>query len=204
MYLRKEIEEARRIREKKYLQQEVVPQLVPKYTLLLKRKIDHKKIVAKQFKKSFSVTVNDPQDIPGVFRFRVPITDKNLEPPSNSVYQVGHHYGESKDQYSVEDAIHRSLLDQEQQLQHVLNSSKKEFEEQFYEPLFYYTIDIRVYGLDPEMPLIVHDSIYYLTKKQVEQIKKLWSTIDPSTSNGIRFSQDINYLKSVGNSISLS
>lgn len=62
-------------------------------------------------------------------------------------------------------------------------------------PEYYIVIDIREFHENPLQPLIINDVPYYLSNKQITQLKKLWNKVNPDTSAGMKFQQDLAYQK---------
>lgn len=63
--------------------------------------------------------------------------------------------------------------------------------------MFYYNIDLRVYGPEPDIPIIFEDQVYSLTKQQERTVRKLWLRVDPDRNNGVKYVQDTEYIKSL-------
>ena len=60
---------------------------------------------------------------------------------------------------------------------------------------FYICLDLRYYGPNPDQPIYYNDIPYYLTLKQIERVEKVWKKIDPSTTTGTKYHQDLEYYK---------
>jgi hypothetical protein len=58
-----------------------------------------------------------------------------------------------------------------------------------YAPLYCVVIDLRIYGLCPEMGISESDQMLYLTEDQINKTKNAWDRVNPDTPNGIRFQQ---------------
>ncbi|AYV81435.1 MAG: hypothetical protein Harvfovirus33_13, partial [Harvfovirus sp.] len=60
-------------------------------------------------------------------------------------------------------------------------------------------IDVRLYGMCPEMEIYVPDFefTFYLSELQIEKVKLIWSKIDPESTNGIRYQQMLDSSKAL-------
>ena len=61
---------------------------------------------------------------------------------------------------------------------------------------FYICLDLRIYGPDPYKEIYIGDKIYYLNENQIKKIKNAWARVNPDSSAGIIYSQNIEYYKS--------
>ncbi|AYV77012.1 MAG: hypothetical protein Barrevirus7_19 [Barrevirus sp.] len=62
---------------------------------------------------------------------------------------------------------------------------------------FHILIDIRDFHDNPEKPLLIDDTTYYLTEKQIIKLLTLWNRVNPNSAAGMKFHQDIDYHKSI-------
>ncbi len=60
-------------------------------------------------------------------------------------------------------------------------------------------IDIRDFHENPSQPLLINDVPYYLSNEQKMHLKKLWNKVNPDTSAGMKFQQDLAYQKGLIN-----
>lgn len=58
-----------------------------------------------------------------------------------------------------------------------------------------FAFDLRIIITNLLFPISWNNYIFYFTDKQIEYIKKIWNKVDPSTNNGILFSQKLEYDK---------
>ena len=58
-------------------------------------------------------------------------------------------------------------------------------------------LDLRIYGPQPNKEICILDDTYYLSKEQIDKLKKLWYKIDPESSSGIINKQNRDYNKAV-------
>lgn len=127
-------------------------------------------------------TVNmDPDDIPGVFRMRLLITDKNKNK----------NFKPKKDKKKDEDAeLNRAILES----LGIKPEDSPEEPKSKNDP-FWVCIDLRVYGPDPYQAIYVNDIEYYFSLDQIHRIHDVWEKIDPNTIQGERHLQDIQYYR---------
>jgi len=64
---------------------------------------------------------------------------------------------------------------------------------------FYYCLDLRIYGQDPNGPIYHNNVMYYLNHRQIDKIKNIWNQINPNTSNGQRYKQNMEFTKCLSN-----
>ena len=65
----------------------------------------------------------------------------------------------------------------------------------------YVCIDLRNYSHDFHQAIHVYDKLYYLTNDQISHAMKIWNKVNPETTAGIRFKQDLEYNKSLAKDI---
>jgi len=67
----------------------------------------------------------------------------------------------------------------------------------------WYCIDLQMFGpqliqnSEQNIPITIFDELYYLSNEQKDKIKKIWTQIDPNTTMGERFQQNMDYQKSL-------
>lgn len=71
------------------------------------------------------------------------------------------------------------------------------------EESFFVCIDIRVYGPEPYLPIYVNGNEYYLNNDQINKVKKIWNMVNPYTNNGLKYSQNLEYQKSLSKDLQL-
>ena len=64
---------------------------------------------------------------------------------------------------------------------------------------FYVVLDLRVYGPDPYSPIYIGDTPYYLNGLQQDIILRNWNKINPDTTAGLLYKQNLDYQTCMAN-----
>jgi hypothetical protein len=67
----------------------------------------------------------------------------------------------------------------------------------FNDTYFYFCVDLREFGPHPNNEIFIENIPYYLHDKQIEKVTKNWRKINPSTTTGLVFQQNLSYYKSL-------
>jgi hypothetical protein len=219
-----ELEKIRKQKHKEYLKQKQLPQITEKYTKLFNRENRAASVICKFVRMNYLHEVVNSDDldyIPGVFRVRIRITNDNLNKPpiqeqnnsKNSVKQPQDDLDIVMQQsleefHKVNDDTLSKIIAESLHGYEDVDVDESYIEENIMNQIimeslntvssFYLCIDLRVYGPNPKQPIFYNDVEYYLTNSQIERINKLWKRVDPETTTGIKFMQDLEYYKSLG------
>lgn len=166
--------------------------------------------------------------IPGLFRFRIKLSDKNLK-QFNCNYGCNDSYEDDYDNYDdnydyidngdYEDDYDDNMRNAINESKKMYNLNKKNYNEQimdkvieeslksnglnesFNDTSFWVCIDLRVYGPNPNKEIYVFDTPYYFDNEQIKRIKQEWYRVNPNNSSGIKLKQDINFFKNMAHDI---
>jgi len=54
-------------------------------------------------------------------------------------------------------------------------------------------LDMRIYGVDPFLPIHIDGKDYYLSEDQIVEIQQKWNEVNPDTTQGKEFEEDLKY-----------
>ncbi|ARF09708.1 hypothetical protein Indivirus_2_87 [Indivirus ILV1] len=113
-----------------------------------------------------------------------------------SLKEYNEYYKNSIKNTINESIINNTNLDYDE---YFLNKAISESLEHETYDTFCLVIDIRDFHTNPSQPLMINDVPYYLSSNQIEQLQKLWNKVNPDTSAGMKFQQDLAYQKGLIN-----
>lgn len=216
-------EKARLRRQEKYIKMKKNEELLEKIGNLISINKTNRSAyrITRYAKKYFlKPVINiDPNIIPGIFRKRLCFNDDNKIKPFpnlkynnninisnlsfNDKFEKGRQLREYKYLKKNNDILNESICDDEffdEDINKAIIESLKKYDDSDNNTNnnknnYWICIDLRVYGPEPTKPIYIDDTKYYLNNSQIDQINKLWNKINPSTSRGIRFHQDLKFFK---------
>lgn len=127
------------------------------------------------------------QEIPGIFRYRINIANNSDENNLPGAFDAIDSFTAAEDDDPIlKQILRESLMDFQR------TTTTKEN--------LWVLLDLRIYGPNPYLPIHVFDNEIFLTVVQINKILSVWASIDPETTDGLRFQQYINYTKSLAKS----
>lgn len=203
-HMESQMQDVWRIRRLQYLRDTRLPVLCEK----IKGYFEPKKIAARRINNFFIkhyfhevINIGDLINIPGRFRFRVHLSNKNLienkkdNVTDNSIESQSVRQLEIDEKAQLDKAFIESLRtcddidDEDLAVIMSLNQYEEQYENQ--DLGFYYVLDLRLIGHNPEQPIEIFGSKYFLDGQQKDKVRRLWHLVDPATSSGLIFEQNI-------------
>lgn len=127
------------------------------------------------------------QEIPGIFRYRVNVANNSDENNLPGTFcAIDSLIIAEDDDPILKQILRESLMDFQR------TTAPKEN--------LWILLDLRIYGPNPYLPVHVFDNEIFLTVPQINKILSIWASIDPGTTDGLRFQQYINYTKALAKS----
>lgn len=208
-----QLQEIRRQRQLEYREKVEIPNFIKKCEE--DKKIRSIITIQRAIRKNlFFDVINIINHIPHLFRWRVKLNKlnnlnklnhhDNYNNYNNNSDELEHILKKSLKVYNEEydDKINKLLYDslddfekEEQNLEIAILESLKSSNNNNKD--IGYCLDLRIFGPDPHRPIFINNKEYYLNKEQIDEINKIWFKINPSTSQGIRFAQDLEYYKAL-------
>jgi len=173
-------------KRQEYLRKTWLPTFFLKYSKIFDKK---NRIIEKfirfiretYFKPVCNLTQTEINDIPPIYRYRLSLTDANL-------------LNEIEDSLITEDQIlEYSLMEYEKEYNKNIQKTLNESINQKYNVL----IDLRIYGPNPDIPIIINELIFYLDNKQKIDLIKQWNKVNPDTTSGHIYIQKLEFYKSL-------
>jgi hypothetical protein len=154
----------------------------------------------------FKKTRNTLSDVPGLYRFRIKVTEFNLcshDIQRSIIVDIEQNNRNKKqklitdlDLDMTDDEIRNIVLENiDLNEQNTLSDSC----DLLRHDLYYVLIDLRIYGPFPDAPLYLpdDDQTIYFTEEQQNKIRSVWQNINPETNNGLRFQQMLDSSKAL-------
>lgn len=208
-------------RHQEYLRQTWLPLFFDKYKCYFDQKYRASSLITKTIKKYMLPNViNDEmvEHIPGLYRFRVHLSNNNLNKPIHIVEDIKPGVpiiNEYHDEIVI--ALKKSLKEHDElcdkEFAQVIDQSMQDMAFEDYdeyvfkqiiiesgkslEVAFYYCIDLRLFSLNFNQAIYVDNIEYYIDTEQINKIKILWDKINPDTNTGIKYHQNLEYQKSL-------
>lgn len=231
------IEQLRKEQHQRYLETKWFPSFCEKYSKLMTPESRAKKSLLQVIKTKYpkdvlNMSKEELDKIPGIYRMRISLDDKNLvnpnsKPPipekftsldvgffgveeaidSMGPHMFEEHYRTNRNSYDEELqlAIEESLrvYNDDETLNNIefVKSENVNFNETFFnlteriEQTIYLCIDLQIYGPHPGTPIEFAGETYYLNQNQIKKVKQAWNKINPHTSSGLSYQQDLEYYK---------
>lgn len=214
-----QLEIIRRERHIDYKLKTWFPYFTEKYSKYFTKQYKAAKRIGKFLKDNlFKNVINDDEMIyiPGIYRLRIQLDNNNLNKPikmnkptiknKESIFTIDDDIKLAIDR-SLSDFEITNKYDMEDNLEYYVDYDEYLINEIILEShkieniSFYFCIDLRVYGRNPYEQICIDGRKYYLSDEQIKKVISEWNKVNPETSRGLQFTQNLEYYKSLSNDI---